>query len=179
VNIDGTEAANDVLTIRAGAGNDTISAAALPAAIIGHTIDGGAGNDTITGSQGNDTLIGGDGNDFVNDGKGNDTAVLGAGDDAFVWNPGDGSDVVDGGAGTDTLQFNGANIAEKIDITANGSGAARATTHLRDRSHSQYHGYDICRDFCCTFSPCWRWRVAALRSHVTPVTRSPIAETLP
>jgi Ca2+-binding RTX toxin-like protein len=123
VNIFGTEAANDLLTIRAGAGNDTISAATLPAAIIGLTIDGGAGNDTITGSQGDDTLIGGDGNDFVNGGKGNDTALLGAGDDTFVWNPGDGSDSVDGGGGTDTLQFNGANIAEKIDITANGSRA--------------------------------------------------------
>src|SRR5262249_35728244 len=28
---------------------------------------------------------------------------------------------VDGGAGIDTMQFNGANIAEKIDISANGS----------------------------------------------------------
>jgi Ca2+-binding RTX toxin-like protein len=121
VNINGAEAANDVLTIRAGAGNDTISAATLPAAIIGLTIDGGDGNDNITGSQGNDTLIGGDGNDFVNGGKGNDTAQLGTGDDTFVWNPGDGSDTVEGGAGTDTLQFNGANIAENIDITANGT----------------------------------------------------------
>jgi Ca2+-binding RTX toxin-like protein len=121
VNINGAEAANDVLTINAGAGNDIISAATLPAAIIGLTIDGGAGNDTITGSQGNDVLIGGDGNDFVNGGRGNDTAQLGAGDDTFVWNPGDGSDVVEGGDGTDTLQFNGANIAENIDITANGT----------------------------------------------------------
>jgi Ca2+-binding RTX toxin-like protein len=123
VNIDGADAVGDVLTISAGAGNDNINAAALPAAIIGLTIDGGAGNDTITGSQGNDTLIGGDGNDFVNGGRGNDTASLGNGDDTFVWNPGDGSDVVDGGGGTDTLQFNGANIAEKIDITANGGRA--------------------------------------------------------
>jgi hypothetical protein len=44
-----------------------------------------------------------------------------AGDDTFVWNPGDGSDIVEGQSGADTLQFNGANIAEKIDITANGS----------------------------------------------------------
>jgi hypothetical protein len=51
----------------------------------------------------------------------------------FVWNPGDGSDVVDGGAGTDTLQFNGANIAEKIDITANGSDAARYNTSSRSK----------------------------------------------
>ena len=42
-------------------------------------------------------------------------------DDTFVWNPGDGSDTVDGRAGNDTLVFNGANIAENIDISANGS----------------------------------------------------------
>ena len=47
--------------------------------------------------------------------------MLGAGDDTFVWNPGDGSDTVDGQAGTDTMVFNGSNVAEKFDISANGS----------------------------------------------------------
>jgi Ca2+-binding RTX toxin-like protein len=122
VNIDHAEA-GDVLTINAGSGNDTINAATLPAGTIGLTIDGGAGNDTITGSQGNDTLIGGDGNDIVNGGRGNDTATLGNGNDTFVWNPGDGSDIVEGQAGTDTLVFNGANVNENIDISANGSRA--------------------------------------------------------
>ena len=51
---------------------------------------------------------------------------MGAGDDTFVWNPGDGSDTVEGQAGTDTLLFNGANINEKIDISANG-GRVRFT----------------------------------------------------
>ncbi len=46
---------------------------------------------------------------------------MGAGDDTFVWNPGDGNDTVEGQAGNDTLVFNGANIDEKIDISANGS----------------------------------------------------------
>ena len=41
------------------------------------------------------------------------------GDDTFVWNPGDGSDTVEGQDGTDTLLFNGANVNENIDITAN------------------------------------------------------------
>ena len=47
--------------------------------------------------------------------------MLGAGDDTFVWNPGDGSDIVEGQAGADTMQFNGANVAEKIDVSANGT----------------------------------------------------------
>ena len=67
-------------------------------------------------------LIGGAGNDLVVGGRGNDTASLGDGDDTFVWNPGDGSDTVFGGAGSDTLAFNGANVDEKINITANGGG---------------------------------------------------------
>jgi Ca2+-binding RTX toxin-like protein len=113
----------DVLTVNGGAGNDMINAATLPPGIIGLTIDGGAGNDTIVGSQGNDTLIGGDGNDTVTGGRGNDVALLGAGNDSFTWNPGDGSDVVEGQAGTDTLVFNGANVSENIDISANGQRA--------------------------------------------------------
>ena len=71
-------------------------------------------------AHGADTLIGGAGNDTVTGGQGNDFAVLGDGNDTFVWNPGDGSDIVEGGAGTDTLVFNGANIGENIDISANG-----------------------------------------------------------
>jgi hypothetical protein len=39
----------------------------------------------------------------------------------FIWNPGDGSDVVEGQAGRDTLAFNGSNVGETIDISANGS----------------------------------------------------------
>ena len=48
---------------------------------------------------------------------------MGKGDDTFVWNPGDGSDTVEGQAGTDTLLFNGANVNENINISANGSRA--------------------------------------------------------
>src|SRR5262249_7124306 len=121
VNVTGSEGANDQLVIQALGGNDTVSAAGLPADIVKLTIDGGTGNDVITGSQGADMLIGGDGNDLIIGGKGNDAAQMGAGDDTFVWNPGDGSDTVDGQGGTDTLQFNGAPIDEKIDISANGS----------------------------------------------------------
>src|SRR5215217_7530185 len=53
--------------------------------------------------------------------RGNDTARMGAGDDTFVWDPGDGSDVVEGQDGHDSMRFNGANIAERFDLSANGS----------------------------------------------------------
>jgi Ca2+-binding RTX toxin-like protein len=46
---------------------------------------------------------------------------MGAGNDTFVWNPGDGSDVVEGQGGHDTLQFNGSNANENINLSANGS----------------------------------------------------------
>src|SRR2546423_12838511 len=46
---------------------------------------------------------------------------MGAGNDTFVWNPGDGSDAVEGQAGTDTMLFNGANVNEHIDVSANGA----------------------------------------------------------
>lgn len=120
VNINGTEGANDRLVINALGGNDVINATALPAGVIGLTIDAGAGDDTIFGSAGADILLGGDGNDFVVGGRGDDVAMLGAGDDQFLWNPGDGSDVVEGQDGNDTLLFNGANVSENIDISANG-----------------------------------------------------------
>lgn len=119
--VDGLEGANDTLVINAFAGNDRIDASSLPAGTVKLTIDAGAGNDTVIGSAGNDILIGGDGNDTITGGRGNDTAFMGAGDDTFIWNPGDGSDIVEGQDGKDTLQFNGANVAERIEVAANGS----------------------------------------------------------
>ena len=109
------------LVVNMNGGDDTFTAGNGLAPLISLTVDGGAGNDTITGGDGNDVLIGGDGNDIINGGRGNDVALLGAGDDTFVWNPGDGSDTVEGQDGHDTMQFNGANVNEKIDLSANGS----------------------------------------------------------
>src|SRR4029079_18786468 len=120
VTLTGTEGANDSLRVNGLAGNDTINATGLAAGQLALVIDGAAGNDTILGSAGNDTLLGGDGNDFVDGNQGSDTAFLGAGNDTFEWDPGDGSDIVEGQDGTDTMLFNGANIAEKFDISANG-----------------------------------------------------------
>ncbi len=121
VTLNATEGADDSLVIRALGGNDTINASALAAGAINLTIDSGDGNDTITGSAGADVLIGGAGDDVVTGGRGNDVALLGDGNDQFVWNPGDGSDIVEGQAGNDTLRFNGANVNEHVDISANGS----------------------------------------------------------
>ena len=121
VTVQGSEGANDSLAVSTFGGNDSVNAANLLAGVVKLTVDGGTGNDTITGSAGDDVLIGGDGNDTVTGGRGNDVALLGAGNDTFVWNPGDGSDTVEGQTGVDTLQFNGANVNEQIDLSANGS----------------------------------------------------------
>ena len=120
VNITNAEGANDSLVINALGGDDSITATTLPAGVIKLTLDGGAGNDNIFGSQGVDQLIGGAGNDFIFGDNGNDTAQMGAGNDVFQWNPGDGNDTIEGQDGTDTMLFFGANIAENIDISANG-----------------------------------------------------------
>jgi Ca2+-binding RTX toxin-like protein len=108
------------LVLNANGGDDVISAGNGLSTLIQLTLDGGSGNDTINGGDGNDFLFGGDGNDFVDGNRGNDTGFLGAGDDVFQWDPGDGNDTVEGQAGLDTMLFNGANIAENMDLSANG-----------------------------------------------------------
>jgi len=120
VSVTGSEGANDALVVNGQGGADVITATTLAAGVVKLTIDGGAGDDNIFGSQGADTLIGGAGNDFILGDNGNDVAFMGAGDDVFQWNPGDGSDTIEGQAGADTMLFFGANIAENIDIAANG-----------------------------------------------------------
>ena len=110
----------DALAVDGVGGNDDIAAAGLPAQAIGLTLDGGSGDDELFGGQGDDRLVGGDGNDTLDGSKGNDLAQMGAGDDTFEWDPGDGSDTVEGEDGSDTMRFIGANIAEKIDVSANG-----------------------------------------------------------
>jgi Ca2+-binding RTX toxin-like protein len=45
---------------------------------------------------------------------------MGTGDDTFVWNPGDDNDILEGQAGADAMLFNGASVAENIDVFANG-----------------------------------------------------------
>jgi Ca2+-binding RTX toxin-like protein len=111
VSIFGAEPDNDRLVINALGGDDVVDASGVQAGAIALTLNGG---------DGNDMLIGGQGNDLINGGRGSDVMFGGAGDDTFVWNPGDGSDVIEGQDGQDTLVFNGANVNEKMDLSANG-----------------------------------------------------------
>ncbi len=111
------------LVVNMNGGDDTFSATDNLAALIGLTVDGGAGNDTILRSNGADLLLGGDGSDFVDGQQGNDVVLLGAGNDVLQWDPGDGSDIVEGQAGFDTLVFNGSGASEIMDVSANGGRA--------------------------------------------------------
>jgi Ca2+-binding RTX toxin-like protein len=111
----------------AAAGDQTVSGAAV-------TVNAGGGEDVvdasdatlltelvINGQLGNDILIGSPGDDFFLGGDGNDVMFGQAGADTFQWNPGDDNDIIEGQDGTDVLDFNGANIAENISISPNGS----------------------------------------------------------
>jgi Ca2+-binding RTX toxin-like protein len=109
------------LVVNANGGDDSFAATGNLAALIKTTVDGGAGNDALRGTNGPDVLLGGDGNDFVDGNQADDVAFLGPGDDTFQWDPGDGDDTLEGQAGADTMLFNGANINERFDISANGS----------------------------------------------------------
>jgi Ca2+-binding RTX toxin-like protein len=121
VNVVHGDANRDQLGIFALGGNDRVDASALKADAAKLGVDGAAGDDTLLGGAGADVLRGGDGNDTVDGNQGADVALLGAGDDRFIWDPGDGSDVVEGEAGRDAMTFNGANVAEQFDVSANGS----------------------------------------------------------
>jgi Ca2+-binding RTX toxin-like protein len=120
VGITGSEGANDSLVVNTLAGDDSVTASTLPAGILRLTVDGGADDDTVLGSQGADVVLGGDGADDVVGDNGADVAFLGAGDDAFRWDPGDGNDTVEGQTDTDELVFTGAEVAERVDVVANG-----------------------------------------------------------
>jgi Ca2+-binding RTX toxin-like protein len=111
------------ILVTAGAGSDTVTvdeSGGLFTDTETTTLDGGAGNDILNGGSGAERFLGGPGNDVVRGGRGSDLAFLDDGDDTFVWNPGDGNDTVEGQNGTDTLLFNGANVNENIDVSANG-----------------------------------------------------------
>jgi hypothetical protein len=101
-------------TLLGGNGNDLLVGGGAG------TLSGGNGDDTVAGGPGAETLLGGNGNDSIDGNKGNDVAFMGNGNDTFVWDPGDGSDTIEGQNGEDTMVFNGAGVAEKVDLSANG-----------------------------------------------------------
>ncbi|HEY3484809.1 MAG TPA: calcium-binding protein, partial [Ilumatobacteraceae bacterium] len=117
VNVFSPEQASDRLTLNGQGGDDVINASSLEADALQLTLNGGLGVDQ---------LLGGQGADLVNGGDGNDVALMGQGDDAFVWNPGDDNDVLEGQDGFDTMIFNGANVTENVNVSANG-GRVRFT----------------------------------------------------
>jgi hypothetical protein len=83
-------------------------------------VDTGSGDDTVFGGSGAELFRTGSGDDVVDGNRGNDTALLGDGNDEFVWDPGDGSDVIEGARGRDLMTFNGAGVAERFALNANG-----------------------------------------------------------
>lgn len=108
-----TDSKPDGVTVDAGNGDDTVTTASGADVIFGRD-----GNDTIRSGAGDDVIDAGEGNDLVIGGQGHDTVFLDAGRDTMVWNPGDGSDTFDGGDGSDTLEFNGANVSERMELFA-------------------------------------------------------------
>ena len=84
VNISGSEAANDRVTINTLAGDDTMDASALAAGFISLTADGGIDDDTLIGSGGADTLLGGDGDDLLLGGPGVDVLDGGPGSNIVI-----------------------------------------------------------------------------------------------
>lgn len=84
VNITGSEAANDRLTVNALAGDDVVEGSSLAAGALRLTADGGADDDVLVGSDGNDTLLGGDGDDVLIGGPGSDTLDGGTGSNVVI-----------------------------------------------------------------------------------------------
>jgi Ca2+-binding RTX toxin-like protein len=109
-----TVANTNLILLNGGLGNDNLSLNETNGALPLARLDGGAGNDVLTGGSVGDVFEGA---------AGNDTLFGAAGNDTFVWGPGDGSDVVEGQAGRDVLTFSGSDLAEKFELTANGTRA--------------------------------------------------------
>ncbi|MCC6823153.1 MAG: calcium-binding protein [Verrucomicrobia subdivision 3 bacterium] len=84
VNISGSEAANDRVTINTLAGDDVVDASALTAGITSLTADGGINDDVLIGSAGADVLLGGDGDDVLLGGPGIDVLDGGPGNNVVI-----------------------------------------------------------------------------------------------
>jgi serralysin len=86
--------------VNAGGGDDRVTVARAVAIPV--TMRGGAGNDTLFGGSGPDKLLGGDGNDLLVGGRGDDVLYGGSGNDVLRGGPG--NDVLRGGPGNDVLR---------------------------------------------------------------------------
>jgi hypothetical protein len=117
---------DSTVIIDLGAGADVLAATN---GISRLRVSGGPGNDTLGGGDQADILFGGPGNDTITGNRGTDTLLGGDGVDTFIWNPGDNSDTIDGDSGDDTLIFNGANIGEKFEYSAQ-NGRLRLTRDI-------------------------------------------------
>jgi hypothetical protein len=84
VNVTSSEAANDMLAVDAGGGDDIVDASALAATVARLTIDGGDGNDSLIGSAGDDVILGGAGDDLLIGGPGIDTLDGGPGGNVVI-----------------------------------------------------------------------------------------------
>ena len=94
--------------VNAGASDDLVvvsSAVTIPVTMRGgaggDTLVGGGGPDKLIGGEGNDRLIGRGGNDLVFGGPGNDSIYGGSGDDTLRGGPG--NDVINGGSGANDI----------------------------------------------------------------------------
>ena len=108
--------------MRAGGGDDTVRMVGdLSDEAI--TINGGAGADTLAGGFGQQTLLGGPATTSSPAASARTPRCSAPARTASPGIPGDSNDTVEGEGGSDSLDFNGSNIGEVIDITANGSRA--------------------------------------------------------
>lgn len=85
--------------VNADGGDDNVHVASR--IVVPVTMRGGAGDDTLTGGAGADKLIGGRGNDRLVGGAGDDVLYGGPGNDVLIGGPG--NDMLYGGPGEDTL----------------------------------------------------------------------------
>jgi Ca2+-binding RTX toxin-like protein len=110
------------ISVNAGAGKDRVRVDEVNGAFTDEaiTIDGGGGGDTLLGGSGADFLLGGLGVDLLDGNRGDDVAFGGEDGDTFQWDAGDGSDILEGQTGADVLDFNGSNVSEIFEVSANG-----------------------------------------------------------
>ena len=109
-----------VVTVNAGAGNDTINLSGVDLA--NSVINGEAGDDIITGGDNADAIDAGDGNDRVTGFRGNDVVNGGNGNDVMIWNNGDGTDDNNGDAGVDEVLITNGTANDVMNVKPSATG---------------------------------------------------------